>query len=249
MFGKPDFDAVAFGAHPDDVEICCGGTVARLAKRGYRVGVVSLTAAELGTRGDATTRAHEFANAAKILGVAHHEMLDIPDGQVSTAVKNRKKVIDVLRRLRPRIVFAPHWTARHPDHRHSSMLIQEAVFFAGLKKVDSEHAPWRPYKTIFYPNRYEFVPSFVVDISDTFALKMQAVRAYQSQFHGPEMASFGEQQTAISHPAFLDHIEIRARQYGIYIGVQYAEPFCVREPVAIDDPVSLFDERCYYTVP
>ncbi len=249
MFGKPEFDAVAFGAHPDDLEICCGGTLAKLTRKGYRVAMITLTRAELGTRGNSDTRAQEFAEAARILGVEEHRMLDIPDGRVRATHENILKVVREIRRLRPRVVFTHHWMARHPDHEHGSQLVREAVFFAGLKKIDTGQEPWRPYKLIFFANRFEFTPSFVVDITDTFEQKMRAVRAYRSQFHGDDMERYGTEQTAISHPAFLDHIEVRARQYGIYIGVKYAEPFFVREALAIDDPVALFDERSYYTIP
>lgn len=248
MFGAPDFDAVAFGAHPDDVEICCGGTLAKLARRGYKTAIITLTSAELGTRGDSATRAREFAEAARILGAAEHKMLDIPDGRVRNTDENRLKVIREIRRLRPRVVFVHHWVARHPDHEHASQLVREAAFFAGLPRIETGQPAWRPYKILFYANRFEFTPSFVVDISETFEQKMQAIRAYASQFYRPEVE--GQQpETAISHPAFLDHIEVRARQYGVYIGTRYAEPFLVRELLAIDDPVALFDERCYYTIP
>ncbi len=249
MFGEPDFGAVAFGAHPDDVEICCGGTLAKLADRGYGVAIITLTSGELGTRGSRETRAQEFAEAARILGAREHRMLDIPDGGVAATREYMLKVVQEIRRLRPRVVFTHHWESRHPDHAHGSHLVREAVFFAGLPKIDTGQPPWRPYKLIFFANRFEFQPSFVVDISQTFERKMRAVRAYQSQFHGPDMERYGEEQTAISHPAFLDHIEVRARQYGIYIGARYAEPFLVREALAVDDPVALFDERCYYSIP
>ncbi len=249
MFGRPDFDAVAFGAHPDDIEICCGGTLAKLARRGYKTAMITLTSAELGTRGDSETRAQEFAIAAGILGAADHKMLDIPDGDVRVNRDNILKVVREIRRLRPRVVFVHHWVARHPDHEHGSRLVREAVFHAGLPRVETNQEPWRPYKIIFYANRFEFTPSFVVDISETFEQKMQAVRAYQSQFYRAEEKASSEPETAISHPAFLHHIEVRARQYGVYIGVKYAEPFLVREALAIDDPVALFDEKCYYTIP
>lgn len=249
MFQNPDFDALAIGAHPDDVEIGCGGTMAKLARKGYKTAIITATSAELGSRGDSVLRAKEFAEAAKILGAQFHKMLDIPDGHVRATQENKLKIVREIRDLRPRVVITHHWVARHPDHQHTSGLVQEAVFLAGLSKIDTGQQPWRPYKIIFFANRYEFEPSFVVDISETFEAKMQAIRAYHSQFYAPDMEKHGTVQTAISHPAFLDHVEFRARQYGIYIGVQYAEPFLVRENLAIDDPVALFDEKCWYTVP
>jgi bacillithiol biosynthesis deacetylase BshB1 len=249
MFDNANFDCLAIGAHPDDVEIGCGGTMAKLARKGYKTAILTTTSAELSSRGDSNTRAQEFAEAAKILGVRCHKMLDIPDGHVRATQENKLKIVREIRELRPRVVFTHHWVARHPDHQHTSALVQEAVFLAGLAKIDTGQEPWRPYKIIYFANRYEFQPSFVVDISATFEAKMQAIRAYHSQFHAPDMENYGTVQTAISHPAFLDHIEIRARQYGIYTGVQYAEPFLVRENLAIDDPVALFGEKCWYTVP
>ena len=249
MFGKPDYDALAIGAHPDDVEIGCGGTLAKLARKGHKTAIVTTTSAELSSRGDTFTRSKEFAAAAQILGANMHKMLDIPDGHVRASQENKLKIVHILRDLRPRVVFTHHWIARHPDHQHTCELVQEAFFLAGLTKIDTGQKPWRPYKLIHYPNRYEFQPSFVVDISETFAAKIDSIRAYHSQFHAADMEKYGSVQTAISHPAFLDHIEIRARQYGIYIGVQYGEPFLLRENLAIDHPVSLFDYKIWYTVP
>lgn len=249
MFGKPDFDALAIGAHPDDVEICCGGTLAKMAARGYRIAIITATSAELGSRGTSETRGQEFAEAARILGAETHKMLQIPDGRVAATHENKLAIVAEIRRVRPRVVFTHHWVARHPDHQHTSELVQEAVFLAGLPKIDTDQQPWRPYKIIFFANRYEFQPSFVVDISEVFEKKMQAIAAYKSQFHHQEMEKYGSVQTAISHPAFLDHIRVRAEQYGIYIGVRYAEPFLLRENLAIDDPIALFDEDCWYTIP
>lgn len=249
MFENPDFDALAFGAHPDDVEIACGGTLAKLARKGRKVAVVTVTSAELSSRGDRTTRAKEFATAAKILGLHHHRMLDIADGHVRATQENKLKLVCEIRELRPRVIFTHHWVARHPDHLHTCELVQEAYFLAGLAKIDTGQQPWRPYKLIFFANRYEFQPSFVVDISETFSDKIEAIRAYHSQFHAADMEKYGTVQTAISHPAFLDHLEIRARQYGISIGAHYGEPFLVRENLAIDDPLALFDDKCWYSVP
>lgn len=249
MFEPARFDALAIGAHPDDVEICCGGTMARLVRQGYRVGILTVTSAELGSRGDSTTRGQEFAKAARILGVHWHRMLNIPDGHVRASRENKLKLIRILRELRPRVVFTHHWLARHPDHSRTSELVQEAAFQAGLAKIDTGQPPWRPYKLVFFANRYEFRPSFVVDITETFEIKMQAVQAYHSQFYHPDMEKYGKTETAISHPAFLEHIEIRARQYGVYIGTRFAEPFSIREYLAIADPIALFDEKCWYAIP
>lgn len=249
MFENPEFDALAIGAHPDDVEIACGGTLAKLARLGYRVAALSVTAAELSSRGDARIRAEEFAAAAAILQLADHKILDIPDGQIATTPENKRKLVREIRHYRPRVLFVHHWVARHPDHQHTSELVQAAVFQAGLAKIDTGQAPWRPHKVIYFPNRFDFEPSFVVDISETFAVKMQAVQAYHSQFHASDMKAYGAVQTAISHPAFLEHIASRAHRYGLHIGARHGEPFLVRENLAVEDPVALFSERCWYAVP
>lgn len=248
MFGAPDYDVCAFGAHPDDIEIACGGTMAKLAAKGRKVALIALTQGEMGTRGSKNLRAQEFENAAGVLGSHCHKMLDIPDGQIRNSQENRLKIIEQIRLLRPRTVFVHHWSARHPDHQYASEVVKEAVFFAGLKNLDTGQVPWRPYKLIYYANRYEFTPSFIVDISDHFDTKMQALYAYRSQFHAPEYTR-DEAETAISHPLFLQSIDIRARQYGAYLGVKYGEPFLVREPINIEDPIDLFDEKNWVAVP
>ena len=248
MFGSSDFDVCAFGAHPDDIEIACGGTIAKLAAKKRKIAMISLTRGEMGTRGSKTLRAQEFAAAAKILGADTHKMLDIPDGQIRNTQENRLKIVEQIRALRPRTVFVHHWQARHPDHQYASEVVKDAVFFAGVKNVETGQEPWRPYKLIYFANRYEFAPSFVVDISAHFESKMQALYAYSSQFHAPKQKT-EEPETAISHPLFLQSIEIRARQYGAYLGVKYGEPFLVREPLNIADPVDLFDEKNWIAVP
>ncbi len=233
-------DLLAFGAHPDDVELGCGGTVIKMSDLGHKTGVIALTRGELGTRGSKKTRAQEFANAAKIMGIAAHKMLDIADGNVAVTQENKLKVIREIRAHRPRIVLAPYWVVRHPDHGHASALIREAAFFAGLKKIDTGQAPHRPNKVIYYPGRFEFQPSFVVDISEQQERKLQAIQAYSSQFHNPEKAKYGNDATNISSPEFLDALVTRDKQYGSYIGVPFAEPFLVREPMRLDDPVAFF---------
>ncbi len=248
MFGSPDYDVCAFGAHPDDIEIACGGTMAKLAAKNYKIALLALTQGELGTRGSKDLRAQEFATATKILGARMNKSLDIPDGQISNSQENRHKIIEQIRALRPRIVFVHHWQARHPDHQHASAVVKDAVFLAGLKNIDTGQAPWRPFKIIFYANRFEFTPSFIVDISSFFEKKMQALYAYSSQFHHPQQKSI-ELETAISHPSFLQNIETRAQQYGAYLGVTYGEPFLVREPLNIEDPLLLFDERNWVAIP
>ncbi len=237
---ETQLDLLAFGAHPDDVELTCAGTVIKLGKMGYKTGVISLTQGEMGTRGSREIREQEFANAGKIMGLHTHKMLDIPDGGVAVTSENKMKVIREIRRYRPKIVFTSYWKVRHPDHGHGSHLVREAAFLAGLKKIETGQPAWRPHRMLYYASRFEFEPSFIVDITEAHEQKLEAIRAYKSQFHNPDKAQFGEDETNISSPEFFENIITRAKQYGSYIGVEYAEPFLVREPMRIDDPVAMF---------
>jgi bacillithiol biosynthesis deacetylase BshB1 len=244
-----DLDALAFGAHADDVELACGGTLIALASLGHSTGVVVLTRGEMATRGSADIRAREFANSARIMGLTAHQVLDMPDGRVETTWENKLKIIEALRAHRPKIVFAPYWVDRHPDHEQTSHLVRGAAYLAGLKKVETGQPPFRPNKVIFYPNRYEFTPSFIVDISASHERKMRAVRAYKSQFHSQDRAGSEGEDTLIGRPDFLESIEARDRQYGGYVGVKYGEPFLVREAIRLTDPVEFFGPEYLWTRP
>lgn len=233
-------DVLAFGAHPDDIELTCAGTMIKLADIGYKTGVIALTHGELGTRGTPEIRKQEFEAAGKILGLSVHKMLDIPDGNVTVSQETKLAVIREIRTYRPGIVLAPYWVVRHPDHGHASNLVREAAFFSGLKQIDTGQQAFRPNKVIYYQGRFEFEPSFIVDISDFHDRKVQAIQAYKSQFHNPDKTRYGDEDTNISTPQFLEAIITRAKQYGSYIGVDYAEPFLVREPMRLDDPVAFF---------
>ncbi|MFQ5675709.1 MAG: bacillithiol biosynthesis deacetylase BshB1 [bacterium] len=233
-------DVLAFGAHPDDIELTCAGTVIKLGAMGYKTGVIALTQGELGTRGSPEIRAQEFEDAGRIMALSVHKMLDIPDGNISLNQENKLKVIREIREYQPRIVLAPYWQVRHPDHGHTSDLVREAAFFSGLKKIDTGQPAHRPFKVLYYPGRFEFEPSFIVDVSDYHDQKVQAIQAYQSQFHNPDKNKYGDEETNISTPEFLDAIITRSKQYGSYIGVKYGEPFLVREPMRLDDPVKFF---------
>lgn len=233
-------DALAFGAHPDDVELSCGGTLIKLANQGYKTGVVALTRGELGTRGSQELRQQEFDAASRILGLAAHKMLDIPDGHIAVSQENKLKVIREIRRHQPRIVFAPYWIDRHPDHGNASDLVREAAFLAGLKKIETGQPAFRPSRILYSMGRHEFQPSFVVDISETHEQKMQAVLAYQSQFDNPEKHNYGDEETNISRPEFMDSIVALAKLYGSRVGVAFGEPFLTRGDLRIDDPVGFF---------
>ncbi len=226
-------DVLAFGAHPDDVEIGCGGTLYKLHQMGYSTGIIDLTEGEMGTRGSVEERYEEAAAAAKILNLSIRENLKIPDGGIEATKENRHKIIEIVRRYKPEIVFVHHSDDRHPDHIYTNRLVTEACFYSGLKKVDVKGLlPHRPKRIVYYPISYEFTPSFVVDISEEFEVKLQAIRAYRSQFYNPE---YKGEKTFISSKEFMDNFESRARYYGWIGGVKYAEPFWVREAIVLDD--------------
>jgi bacillithiol biosynthesis deacetylase BshB1 len=235
-------DVLAFAAHPDDIELSCAGTIIKLGDMGYKTGVITLTRGEMGTRGSGELRQQEFNNAGQIMGLTIHKSLDIPDGGVQVNESNKLKIIREIRSYRPRIVFAPYWIVRHPDHGYCSHLVREAAFFAGLKRIDTGQVPYRPIKVIYYACRYEFTPSFVVDVSDTHKRKLEAIRAYRSQFYNPEAENKGADPTFISSPEFLESVITRARYWGNHIGAEYGEPFLVRETIKVNDPVKLFAE-------
>jgi bacillithiol biosynthesis deacetylase BshB1 len=234
---KQPVDVLAFGTHPDDLELCCGGTLILLARRGYRVGAVDLTRGELGTRGSAEIRTQETAEANRFLNLIFRENLGIPDGNIEKNQENLQRVIEVIRTHRPRLVLAPLKQERHYDHVHASELVSEAAFYSGLAKIDTGQEHFRPFRVLYYTGRIGFRPSFIVDVSDVFEDKMRAVRAYRSQFHGYDT---NEPETLISSPYALEVVETMARHYGAMIGAKYGEPFRMREALEISDPVAFF---------
>ena len=240
---EPDkgLDVLAFGTHPDDLEISCGGTLRLLSARGYRVGAVDLTRGELGTRGSAETRERESAAASRVMGLAFRENLKLPDGGIEITRENLRAVIQVIRRHRPRLVLAPYWEERHPDHVHASRLVSEAAFYSGLPKIDTGTESFRPFRILYYVSRIEFTPSFVVDITSAFDAKVEAIRCYRTQFHhGRTKAAPGERETLLSTPLAMEVFETISRYYGAMIGTRHGEPFLMRETLEIDDPVEFF---------
>jgi len=236
-----NLDVMVFSAHPDDAELSMGGTIAKFSKAGIRVGLIDLTKGELGTRGTAESRQKEAFQAAIILKAAIRENLGIPDGNIKRNKDNLMRLIMSIRKYRPKIIFAPYINDRHPDHIHTSRLAKEAMFSAGLVKVktfDKEVAqePYRPSKLFYYMQTYTFEPTFIVDITDTYEHKMNAVKAYGSQFYNPKSV---EPETFISKPEFIDYIESRTQFYGFQIGKKYGEPFYSEEKLEYD-LVSLF---------
>ena len=229
-------DVLVFAAHPDDAELAMGGTIARFANDGFSVGIVDLTRGEMGTRGSADTREKEALEAAKILKTSIRENLLIPDGDIEISNGNVQKVVLSIRKYRPKIVFAPFYNDRHPDHIGASKLIKRAMFVSGLEKIktsESEIAQraYRPAKLFYYMQTYTFEPSFVVDISNFFETKMKAVWAYSTQFHNPES---NEPETFISSPEFIEYVDARAKFYGFQIGKKFGEPFYCEEKIELN---------------
>ncbi len=234
------FDMLAIGAHPDDIELCCAGTIAKAVKQGYKCAIVDVTDGELSTRGTSILRAREAAAAARILGCLR-ENLHLPDGNIEVSKKNIYKVIQIYRKYRPRIILIPPSNERHPDHVHSHQLCREAWFYAGLRKIKTRlngknQAPWRPSNYFQYMQWQEFSPSFIVDISDVYEQRLQSILAYKSQFYDPKSR---EPKTLLSEKSFLDFVEARAINYGYRIGVKYGEPFYSVEPIGISDVLEL----------
>jgi bacillithiol biosynthesis deacetylase BshB1 len=243
-------DILAIAAHPDDVEITCGGLLIKMMKRGRKTGVLDLTKGEMGTYGDATDRLTEATEGARILGLANRYNLELPDSAVEVNQDNKLKIAAVIRNAQPELVILPHWNQRHPDHLACSQLGYDACFLAGLRKLDLPGEPHRPRKIIYVSYFRNQDHSFLVDISDEFEQKMQAVAAYKSQFgvsaNGRKAAghtddvgeSTGGGGRNIFHPGvdIFDLMRTRARQLGQLIDVLYAEGYSVKENILIDDP-------------
>jgi bacillithiol biosynthesis deacetylase BshB1 len=231
-----NLDVLIFAAHPDDAEIGMGGTICRLSQTGHKVGIIDLTKGELGTRGTPELRQTEAFQAAVVLKLTTRQNLGIKDGDIKNTKENLMKVILTIRKHKPRIIFAPYQNDRHPDHIDASRLIKEAFFSAGLQKVktfDKEAAQeaYRPQKLYYYMQTYPFEPSFIVDISETWDLKMKAIRAFSSQFFDHKSK---EPSTFISSPDFLSYLESRSKFYGFLIGKRYGEPFFSEEKIELN---------------
>ena len=237
---------LAFGTHPDDLEITCGGTLLHLRRQGSRVGAVDLTRGELGTRGSAETRTRETEAANRILKFEFRVNLGIPDGNIELSQENLLAVIRQIRQHRPWLVIAPHWEERHYDHVHASRLISEAAFYSGLTKIATGQPAWRPFRVMYYLGRIGVRPSFIVDISETFADKMNALRCYATQVAAGKKvkaearADKAGPATLISTPYAMEVFETLTKYYGAMIGAAHGEPFVVREALELNDPVEYF---------
>lgn len=239
----PTLDVLAFAAHPDDVELCAGGTVCRLANEGYAVGIVDFTQGELGSRGTPEGRLEEAARAAAIIGLAARANLGLPDGAIANTKANQRKVIEAIRRYRPHVVLLNAPACRHPDHGAAARLAADALFYAGLRKVETAEsdgtpqAPWRPHHALHYMQAIPFDPTLVVDVTDVWEQRIAALQAFRSQFFNPDYEpGADEPETYVSNPAFFAWIEARARTFGYRIGATYGEPLLYRHgPVGVGD--------------
>lgn len=230
-------DVLAIAAHRDDVELTCAGTLIKAAKQGYRTGVVDLTAGEMGTKGDAKSRAAEAEQAAHVMKLAARQNLGLPDAGIVNDPTTRAAVARVIRQLQPKIVIAPARQGRHPDHRVTAELVRDACFVAGLAKVAPDVPKHRPRKVIHCVSfRQDFEkPTFVVDISAEFEQKMEAIRCFESQFGGATQAG----EVYPTGEPLYDAIRHYSAYYGGMIRARYGEPFFTTETMRVDDIVAL----------
>lgn len=239
MSSLAPLDLLAIVAHPDDAELTCGGTLIKSARAGRRTGILDLTAGEMGSRGSAAIRAAEAAEANAILGIAARETLGLPDSEIVNTPETRRLLARALRRFRPQGVLAPAPApyGRHPDHRAAAELIRDAVFVAGLRKLEDDLEPFRPRKVVHCIAYREdhLKPTFVVDISDTFEDKLAAIRCYRSQFDDAVQAG----EVYPNGESLYDIVRHQAAHYGSLIRTRYGEPFYTTETMRVDDITSL----------
>lgn len=233
-------DLLFVAAHPDDLELAAGGTIVKAAADGLRAGMLELTRGEMGTRGTAQVRKREAQKAARILGAVFREQLDFGDGGLRTGREEELQLIDFIRRSRPRVVFAPWPDERHPDHVRTGRIVTDASFYAGLRQIHTKFPPHRPQAVIYYMQNYMVAPSFVVNVSDQWKMKMKAVGAFKSQFYNPRSK---EPATTLSDKKFLDMIDARGKHFGAMIGVSYGEAFVTKLPPRVDDVIAAYAGR------
>jgi N-acetylglucosamine malate deacetylase 1 len=234
---RTSVDILAIAAHPDDVELTCGGTLIKAAAQGYRTGVVDLTGGETGTHGSLSLRSEEAARAAQVMGVAERRNANLPDAALFNTNESRRVVVELIRHFRPRVVVLPYPIGRHPDHRIASELCRDASYLAGLRNYPADGAPHRPEK-ILYTLAYRedpVKPSFVVDISAEFATKLAAIRCYASQFDGKMAAG----EIFPAGEDIYENVRLHCARAGSLIRVAYGEPYLTHETVRIDDVVAM----------
>jgi bacillithiol biosynthesis deacetylase BshB1 len=226
-------DILAIAAHPDDVEQTCGGALLKMAEQGYRTGIIDLTAGEMGSRGTPEIRLAEAHDAGMVLKLQHRSNMHFPDTRLLNTLEYRDRLALELRKLKPRTVILPYWEARHPDHYHAGAIAFDACFMAGLRKLDPETEPARPFKVVYASLYANVHPTFVVDITPQFERRMDSLFCYRSQY--------GEQgdQLFPAKAEITDRLAAVARFYGNLIGVKYGEPFVAKETMRVDDLVTM----------
>ncbi len=239
-------DVLALSAHPDDTELCCGGTLAALVNQGKKVGVVDFTQGEMGSRGTPEQRLQEASKAAEIIGLEVRENLKLPDTQLESTREFQKKIIQKIRNYRPHICLVGAPSDRHPDHGNGTRLALDAIYFSGLTKVETfdnsgQHQErWRPSHTLHFMQDRPFKPDLIFDISETFETKKEALLAFESQFNVKNTGD--EPETYISSEQFFEGIEARARHYGHLISAEYGEPFKYQNgPIPMDSFSAFFE--------
>ncbi len=260
-------DVLGLAAHPDDIELCAGGTMCLLNEQGYTTGVVDFTRGELGSRGTPEIRAQEAEAASGVMGLSARHNLGLPDGDIPNTAESRQRLIQRIRLHRPSIVLINAPEDRHPDHPAAARLATDALFYSGLVKIHTEwegetQEPWRPPHVLHYMQSIPFEPSFVIDVSSVWERRMEALLSFRTQFYSggasgddaesteaPEASGGGEEEpeTFISNPAFLKWVEARARTYGYRIGATYGEPLLYRHgPVGVTDLVAMLSREPQY---
>ncbi|MBI5281808.1 MAG: bacillithiol biosynthesis deacetylase BshB1 [Candidatus Solibacter usitatus] len=231
----PALDVLAIAAHPDDIEQTCGGALLKMAAMGYLTGALDLTAGDMGTRGTPELRMEEARKAAAILRLGFRENLQMPDARLENSLPLRMTLMGVIRRLKPRVLILPYWEARHPDHYAASILGFEAAFLSGIRKMDEQAEPHRPFKVVYASMYANVTPSFVVDITPHFDARMESLFAYESQYGETAQGGGLFPGKAEIH----DRLRSIARFYGNLIGAKYGEPYVVKETMRVDDLVTM----------
>jgi N-acetylglucosamine malate deacetylase 1 len=238
-------EILAIGAHPDDVDLCCAGTLAKMTGAGRKVGILDLTAGEMGTRGDKETRLQESRASAEILGLAFRACLFMPDTRLTNSPEFERPIVEAIRTVRPRLLMFPLGSDTHPDHIAAAELSASAWHKAGFGKYDSPLPPFRPERLVRYMLGQDVTPSFVVDVTAQMEKRRAAIAAFRSQFFH-EAAQKYEGKTRLSTPYFLDLLETRLKYFGSRILKDYGEPFVIRELPEVFDPAMLSDSHTVF---
>ncbi|MCX6384394.1 MAG: bacillithiol biosynthesis deacetylase BshB1 [Actinobacteria bacterium] len=233
-----EIDVLAFGPHPDDAEMGCGGLLIKLKNLGYKTGIIDLTRGELSSNGNPDTRTKETQAASEILGLDIRENLKLCDGNIINDIESRNRVIECLRKYKPGMVLIPYHIDRHPDHENAHKLLKDSIFISGLVKYETALSYYRPNIVLNYMLHFEFIPSFIVDIADVFEKKVDVVTSYKSQFFSTAQKDV---VTHISTKSFNDILHTRARYFGLKINTSAGEPYFINSKIKINDPVNFFN--------